>query len=58
MTDKTWEEDNVSAKLTDDEVDQIRTEYESTNVTQSELADEYGVDQSLISLIANGHRRA
>lgn len=37
------------AKLTDDSVREIRTAYATGTVTQQALADQYGVDQTLIS---------
>lgn len=49
-------EEHGRAKLTDDDVRQIVKEYEETNVTQQELADDYGVRQGRISEIVNGER--
>lgn len=47
-------EDNPSTKLTRKDVQDIRTLYNSSDITQSELGKEYGVDQSTVSKILNG----
>jgi hypothetical protein len=44
------------AKLTFDQVEEIRERYESESVTQAELGDEYGVGQDQISRIVNRKR--
>jgi len=49
-------EEHGRAKLTDDEVDEVVEKYENTQVTQTELADEYGVTQGRISEVVNGGR--
>lgn len=41
-------EDHPSAKLTDDDVKEIRQRYEEGDVTHQELADEYGVTKQAI----------
>jgi hypothetical protein len=46
-----------SAKLLDAQIDEIRRRYAAGGVLQRELADEYGVHYSLISLIVRGKRR-
>ena len=45
------------AKLTDDQVDEIRSRYASEGISQKALGREYGVDQSTVSLIVNRSRR-
>lgn len=44
---------NTNSKLTFEEADEIRVRYLTENITQTELADEYSVDRSQISLIVN-----
>lgn len=41
-------------KLTDDQILAIREAYASGSVTQTDLAAEYGITQSRVSLIVNG----
>ena len=50
-------EANPTAKLSSAQVEEIRRRYAAGDVLQQELADEYGVHYSLISLIVNGKRR-
>ncbi len=47
-------ESNVSAKLTDDNVRQIRSDYAAGSVSQSQLAKIYGVSRANIGWISNG----
>lgn len=49
--------ENATAKLTDDQVAEVRRRYAEGGVTQRDLAREFGVDQSLVSLIATGKHR-
>ena len=46
-------EENPNAKLTLDEVREIRTRYGKEDVLQRDLAAEYGVSPSLISMVVN-----
>jgi len=48
-------ESNGLAKLTEADVLDIRARYAAGGVTQRELAEEYGVNQSLVSYIKNKH---
>lgn len=48
-------QDRPSAKLTDRDVRAIRRRYAAGGVRQRDLADDYGVVQSLISRVINGH---
>lgn len=48
------EEFNPSRKLTQEEVDEIRSRYKEGNVYQRELAEEYRVTRANISLIIRG----
>lgn len=48
------DEFNPSRKLTQSEVDDIRSRYKDGNVFQRELAEEYGVTRANISLIIRG----
>lgn len=50
-------EAHAQAKLTDAQVEDIRRRYRAGGVLQRELAAEYGVRQSLISMIVNGRKR-
>lgn len=45
-------------KLTDAQVDAIRSRYAQGGVSQQALADQYGVSRPNISMIVNGKRRA
>lgn len=47
---------NGMAKLTDEQVDQIRRLWPASGRTQISIADEFGITQSLVSQIAHGHR--
>lgn len=51
-------EDAQNAKLTEDAVRDIRERYAATDITQTEIAGEYGVDPSLISLVVNRRKWA
>lgn len=42
-----------SAKVSSDEASEIRSRYESEDVTQSELGDDYGLCQQAVSAIVN-----
>lgn len=44
-------EENPNAELTSDQVREIRERYESEDVTQADLADEFDVSRSLISMV-------
>jgi hypothetical protein len=44
-------EENPNAELTSDQAREIRERYESEDVTQADLADEFGVSRSLISMV-------
>lgn len=44
----------TSAKITQEDADAIRAEYEASDVTQAELADEYGITQATISRLLQG----
>lgn len=46
-------EENPNAKLTADQVREIRTRYKEEDVVQRDLAAEYGVSPSLISMVVN-----
>ena len=46
-------EENPNAKLTADDVEEIRIRYEKEDVVQRDLASEYGVSSSLISMVVN-----
>lgn len=48
--------DHDGAKLTDEQVVEIREAYARGGVTQVDLAEGYGVTQGLISGIVNGRR--
>lgn len=48
------DEFNPARKLTQDEVDEIRSRYKEGNILQRELAVEYGVTRSNIGLIVRG----
>lgn len=48
--------DHAAAKLTDEQIVEIRETYARGGVTQVDLAEAFGVAQSLISGIVNGHR--
>jgi len=50
-------EDHVQAKLTNEQVAQIKELYVPGIVTQKELSSQFGVDQSIISRIIGGRRR-
>ena len=50
-------ESNPAAKLTDNEVTQIRLAYSSGGFTQQQLAEKYGVRHQQISRIVRGQRR-
>lgn len=50
-------EENHTAKLTDDEAEEIRDRYKSEAISQADLADEYGVCQALISRLVNNKVR-
>jgi hypothetical protein len=50
-------DEHPSTKLPEMQVDAIRRRYAAGGVLQRDLADEYGVHYSLISLIVNGKRR-
>jgi DNA-binding MarR family transcriptional regulator len=61
---QTWRDENSpdpiypgSTKLTEDDVQSIRSEYATGNVLQRELAQRYNVSQSLISQILSHKRR-
>lgn len=45
-------------KLSDAQVREVRLRYRAGGITQRALAEEYGVSQQLIGLIATGRRRA
>ena len=45
-------------KLTDDQVAEIRSRYAEGGVTQRQLAEEFGVSQQLVGLLAQRRRRA
>lgn len=45
---------NPARKLTQEEVDEIRSRYKEGNIFQRELAEEYGVTRANISLIIRG----
>jgi hypothetical protein len=49
-------EDHHRAKLSESDVREIRTKYSTGRFTQSELANEYSVNQSRISRVVNGVR--
>ena len=51
-TDNKGEKNGIS-KLTDTKVIEIRARYSTGRITQQGLAEEYGVDQSLISEVVN-----
>jgi len=42
------------AKLTNEEVEEIRSKLEDTDLTQKEIGEQYGVTQPIISDISNG----
>jgi hypothetical protein len=46
-----------NAKITNEEVVKIREEYRRGGVTHKEIAERYGVNRSLISMIISGKRR-
>lgn len=48
--------DRPAAKLTDDQIVEIRETYARGGYTQKDLADEYGITQGLVSQIVNGKR--
>lgn len=50
-------EDHPHSELTDEEVSEIRTKYEDTDITQTELANQYDQTQGQISNLVNGKRR-
>lgn len=52
-----WGEDAFNARLSDAEVDAIRARYAAGGITQTALADEFGVHQTTISLIVNRRMR-
>ena len=53
-----WEgEDHPASKLTDAEVRELRSRYEEEDITQYELADEYGVHQTTVNKILNNRER-
>ena len=45
------------SKLTDHDVASIKTRFNEAGLTQQQLADEFGVSQSTISMIVNDKRR-
>jgi len=47
-------EDSGPAKLTKEEVEQIRWKVENTDLTQAQIADRYDVTQPTVSAISNG----
>jgi hypothetical protein len=47
--------DRPAAKLTDDQIVKIRQAY-AHGAKQTEIADDYGITQGLVSLIVNGKR--
>jgi len=47
-------EDNPNAELTSEQVREIRERYEDEDVTQADLADEYGVTDTTINDVVNG----
>lgn len=49
-------ETNGQSKITTDQVVEIRQRYAKGGVTQQELAEEYGVSRSGVSLVVNGRR--
>jgi predicted DNA-binding protein len=49
-------EENPHAKLTEEEVEEIRKRYDSEDVSQPDLGDEFGVGHSVISDIVRGER--
>jgi carbonic anhydrase/acetyltransferase-like protein (isoleucine patch superfamily) len=49
--------ENANMKLSDEEVEEVRVRYANGDVTQRELAEEFGCDQSLVSLITSGKYR-
>jgi hypothetical protein len=51
-------EDHRLHKLSNDQIEEIRVRYKNGGVLQRELADEYGIHYSAVSLIVNGKRRA
>jgi len=51
-------ERNGHAKLRQEQVEEIRTGYASGTITQKELASQYGIDISTVSLIVRGKRWA
>lgn len=46
-------ENNSMAKLTEEEIKNIRFRYENENITQKELGKIYNIDQSAVSIIIN-----
>lgn len=48
-------EQHPEAKLTDENVKEIRKAYREGNITQKELGKRYGVTQASICRILNGH---
>lgn len=50
-------ERHPDTKLTDAQVDEVRRRYAAGGILQRELAEEYGVAQSLISFLINRRRR-
>ena len=50
------DKNHPQVKLSQDEVKEIRSAYESGNAYQTELAEKYGVSQSHISRLVNGER--
>jgi len=48
--------DRPAAKLTDEQIVEIRETYARGGYTQADLAETYGITQGLVSLIVNGKR--
>ena len=48
--------DRPAAKLTDEQIVEIREAYARGGCTQTDLAESYGITQGLVSLIVNGKR--
>lgn len=51
-------ENNSKAKLTENDVRSIRSRFSLGSASQPQLAEEFGVDQSMVSLIVRGKRWA
>lgn len=51
-------EEHPTAKLSDTDAEAIITRYALGGISQRELADEFGIHQSLVSLMTRGLRRA